>query len=113
MTTDIAKSLREETEKLRRRTEGLEKRRKAGGPPTRLKIPEFYVIGGKGWGVTLDYETFLSPTGEKLSLAEVQTRFPEIGDFPLVYDYTRDMFVPSIEEEVERRRAEQLALFEF
>ena len=63
-----------------------------------------------GWQITPDYEMFISPEGEQLSLADVQTRFVEIGIEGLVYDYTRNMFVPATSGQVSQREETQRAM---
>ena len=73
-------------------------------PPEEMKLRQkFYVIGEKGWGISEDSETFVSPEWEQFSLAEMQTRFGEAGVGNVVYDFERDMFVPTTEEQVRQR----------
>ena len=57
-----------------------------------------------GWQMTPDYGTFVSPQGEQFTLAEMQTRLPELGFEGVVYDWTKDLFVPATAEQVAQRQ---------
>ena len=57
----------------------------------------------EGWAFTEDFSMFLSPEGEQISLVEAQTRLVDMGFKALVYDYSRNLFVPSTEEAVGKR----------
>jgi len=56
-----------------------------------------------GWGFTADYSMFVSPEGEKFTLADAQTHLAEMGFEGLVYDYSRNLFVPSTTAGVQAR----------
>lgn len=72
-----------------------------------LPGPEFETVEGikspAGWIITPDFERFISPEGQEFSLAEMQTRLQDTGFTNFIYDYARDMFVPSTYEQVLER----------
>ena len=115
MAIDPMRRLEEEWEKLkteqqrRREAQLLSMAPKPQAPEIPTEMPAFKLPSG--WEFTPDYETFVSPEGEQFNLAEMQTRLVDIGFTNLIYDYTRDMFIPGTPEQVtERERLyEQLA----
>jgi len=67
---------------------------------------DWYVAGDKGWGISFDYQTLISPEGEQFTLAEMQTRLGEIGAGGYIYDFEFDMFRPATEEGLQQREQE-------
>ena len=65
--------------------------------------PSFTLVTPSQWEITPDWETYISPTGETLSLAQMQPRLSELGFEGMIYDYDRDMLLPATAAQVAER----------